>query len=618
MVCFRAILILAAACLVPLSASADPVALPKKRSERPQLQSVYAEFHDLTELNDDEAKVFVFCFLAIDCPVSQQYVPRLNKLSERFHDQGVRFYGIYPNRRAHVVKMATHAHDQDISFPVFLDHQQRLAKLLSAEVTPEVVVLTADWDKKYQGAIDDQFKKRGRRREVGEAYLEQTLTEVLSGNPVTVDYRPPSGCPLESIAQRKPREGITYHRDIAPLLQKHCQACHREGGVGPFELSTYDDAFDSAERIEMVVQERRMPPWHGYLDSHFGELASDKRMSEVEIRTLLDWVRSGAAEGNPQDAPKPIEWPAADSWDIGKPDYVFHIPGFKVPKHGILDYQFFRVRLGFTEDRWFRAVQVKPGDTGVVHHVGLHVVPASDKKYTGFTGMAELYGMSAEGAILINDYVPGDTYNAKVYPDHQAVRIPKNSDLIFELHYTPNNREAVTDRSGVGFVWADRPPSEEVFTAVYRKPIGRFRIPPHVTHHRMEDSYYFRHDVLVDAIRPHFHLRAKSFRLEIVKRDETTDEIIERQTVLTVPIWDPDWQRTYELKTPMRVLAGTELLATAVFDNSRFNPNNPDPSKEVEWGQQTEDEMFSLRFKYRRANELQDKTKANASDQAAK
>lgn len=615
---YRLLAVLVVSLLMPVVAVAESIELPKKRSQRPRLQSIYSEVHDLTELRDDETKVLVFCFLGVDCPVAQQYLPRLKKLSDKYHGQGVRFFGIYPNRRVHVVKMATHAHDQDISFPVFLDREQRLAKLLSAEVTPEVVVLTSDWEKKYQGAIDDQFKKRGRRREVGEAYLEQALTQVIAGQTVSVDYRPPSGCPLESIAPRKPREDVTYHRDIAPLLQNHCQSCHREGGVGPFELSSYEDAYDSAERIEMVVQERRMPPWHGYLDSHFGELASDKRLTSKEISTILDWVRTGAAEGDAAEGPKPIEWPSDDAWQIGKPDYVFNIPGFRVPKHGILDYQFFRVSLGFETDRWFKAVQVKPGNAEVVHHVGLHVVPASDKQYTGFTGMAELYGMSAEGAILINDYVPGDTYNAKVYPSEQAVRIPKNSDLIFELHYTPNNREAVTDRSGVGFVWADAAPSEEVFTAVYRKPIGRFRVPPHASHHRMEDSYYFRHDVLVDAIRPHFHLRAKSFRLEMVQRDEETDEIVERQTILTVPVWDPDWQRTYELKEPIRVLAGTELLATAVFDNSRFNPNNPDPSVEVEWGQQTEDEMFSLRFKYRRAPETSSLQKANNNDQAAK
>ncbi|MGB6045485.1 MAG: hypothetical protein WBF93_20195, partial [Pirellulales bacterium] len=192
-----------------------------------------------------------------------------------------------------------------------------------------------------------------------------------------------------------------------------------------------------------------------------------------------------------------------------------------------------------------------------------------------------------------------DDYNAKIYPAHQAVKIPQGSDLIFELHYTPNNREARVDQSMVAFQWADAVPDEEIHTRVFRKPAGRFRIPPRENHYRMVDEYHFKHDILIDAIRAHFHYRAKSFRLEIVHRDEETEEVTSRETVMTIPIWDPDWQRTYELTTPLFVPAGTELVATGCFDNSSLNPNNPDPNIEVLWGQQTEDEMFSTRFKYR-------------------
>jgi len=217
--------------------------------------------------------------------------------------------------------------------------------------------------------------------------------------------------------------------------------------------------------------------------------------------------------------------------------------------------------------------------------------------------MAQLYGLNGERGHLINDFLPGDTYNAKTYSPEQAVRIPKHTDLIFEVHYTPNNRAAATDQSMVGFRWADGKPRQEVHTAVFRVPIGGFRIPPQDPHFRMEDTYYFAHDVVLDAIRPHFHFRGKSFRLELIKRNQQSDEIDERRTILTVPIFDPAWQRTYELATPLHLAAGAELLATGHFDNSPLNPNNPDPSAEVHWGQQTSDEMFSTRFKYRLASE---------------
>jgi len=275
---------------------------------------------------------------------------------------------------------------------------------------------------------------------------------------------------------------------------------------------------------------------------------------------------------------------------------------FRVPKSGTLEYQFFRVKLNQNEDRWFRGVEIRPGNREVVHHITLHVAPPlKDQKLAGFATMAQLYGLNTESAHVLHDYVPGDLDNAKRYPPGQAVFIPKHSDLVFEVHYTPNNREEVSDQSMVALQWASERPREEILTKIFRKSAGRFRIPPHDSHCKMEDTYYFSQDVVIAAIRPHFHLRGQSYRLERIERDPKTDEISGRETILSVPIYDPAWQRTYELETPLSLPAGTELLATAVFDNSSLNPNNPDPSKEVVWGQQTSDEMFSTRFKYRLA-----------------
>jgi hypothetical protein len=243
-------------------------------------------------------------------------------------------------------------------------------------------------------------------------------------------------------------------------------------------------------------------------------------------------------------------------------------------------------------------------------------VPAAKGNIDGLLAMAQLYGINGERGNLINDYVPGDSYNAKVYPPGQAVRIPKHSDLVFEVHYTPNGIRETPDQSMVAFRWAKGLPKEEVFTEVFRKPIGRFRVPPHHPHYRVEDTYYFKHDVLVDAIRPHFHLRGKSFRLEVVERDPDTDEITNTTPILNVPVFDPGWQRTYELETPLRLPAGAELRVVGHFDNSAMNPNNPNPNVEVSWGQQTTDEMFSTRFKYRLAPDRLDSVKGDRGSKA--
>jgi AhpC/TSA family len=579
--------------------AASPLAITDP-AKRPRLKSIYSGVHDLSQFVGDDTRGIVLAFLGTECPVARQYLPRLVQMHAELHEKGVQFLGIYSNTGVNVFDMAVHAQNEDIPFPVFIDVDHRLADLLSVKVTPEVVLLDRQLERQYRGAIDNQFQRGGRRPAASENYLADALDALFAGKTVERSYVPASGCPLEQNKPQRFVRAVTYYKDVAPLVQQRCQKCHRAGGVAPFELTSFDDVASNGAKIREVVTDRRMPPWHGVLDPQFGTLANSQRLSDEEVQTILDWIAGGATEGNPHDAPPPRRWPAAGGWAIGKPDYVYRIPEpFRVPKTGTLEYQFFRVRLDLDQDRWFHGVEMKPGNPAVVHHMALHVAPSTKpQRNEGLAMMAQLYGLSGETAHLINDFVPGDTYNAKVYPPDQAVLIPKHTDLIFEVHYTPNGQGGQTDQSMVAFQWAEKP-EHEVHTRVFRKPVGGFRIPPHDPHFCIEDTFYFPHDVEIDAIRPHFHLRGKSFRLEIIERDPQTDEIRQRRTVLSVPIYDPAWQRTYELARPLRLPAGTELLATGHFDNSELNPNNPDPTAEVVWGQQTTDEMFSTRFKYR-------------------
>ncbi len=579
-------------------------------SKSPRLKTIYSSVVTLDQFvkgptnGGVQSRGVALVFLGTECPVARQCLPRLKELHVEYKSQGIQFLAIYSDIGVNVFKMATHAHDEDIPFPVLQDVDHRLADSLSVECTPEVVLLDRNLEKKYQGAIDNQYSRHGRRAEPTEHYLHDALAALVKGEPIARPHVPVSGCPIERSAPQRAARELTYYKDVAPIVQKNCQVCHRRGGPGPFELITYDDAAYNGEKIREVVRDRRMPPWHGNLNPKYGALLNDKRLAEEDVQTFIDWIDGGCAKGDKKDAPEAIKWPAPGDWQIGKPDFVYKMPEpFRVPKTGFLEYQFFRVRLDDDKDRWFRAVEVKPGNPEVVHHISLHLAPSqADKRYDGLATMAVLYGFNGERARVINDFVPGDTYNAKTYPPDQAVLIPKHHDLIFEVHYTPNGKAAATDQSLVAFQWASEPPQHEVLTTVFRVPIGGFRIPPYEPHFWFEDTYYFQHDVEIDAIRPHFHVRGKSFRLERIQRDPKTDEIIERHTIMSVPIFDPAWQRTYELSQPLLLSAGAELIATGHFDNSELNPNNPDPSKEITWAQQTTTgEMFSTRFKFRRA-----------------
>lgn len=584
--------------LLAAPALAGPGWLANARGDQPRLKSIYCEEHTLEEFVEPDATAVVLVFMGIECPVVRQYVPRLNELFHEHESRGVRFLAVFSNAGDHVAAIARYSEQSELAFPVYLDREHRLADQLGVEMMSEVVVLNHSLEKVYQGAIDNQFKKRGKLASAAENYLADVLRQLTSNLAVARSFMPASGCRIERNDPLKADSTLTYCKDIAPLIQKHCQSCHRPGEVGPFELLSYADVCNHSETIEEVVLDRRMPPWHGELNETFGKLRNDKRLTDDEVQTIVAWIRGGAAKGDPAIAPRPVNWPSPGAWSIGKPDFVYQMTKpFTVPATGVINYQFFRVSMNMKTDCWVQAIEVRPGNREVVHHIGLHIAPAGDADFSGL-GMAALFGLSGDRSQPLNDYVPGDLCNHKEYPPGRAVRIPKGSDLIFEVHYTPNGK-AAPDQSKVAIRWASGAPAEEVHTQVFRKKRGGFRIPAGNPHYRMEDTYYFERDVLLDSIRPHLHARAKSYRLELIERDPTTDEVTHRETVLTVPIFDMNWQRTYELETPLLIPAGSELVATAYFDNSRFNPNNPDPTTDVFWGLQSSDEMFSTRVQYR-------------------
>ncbi len=518
-----------------------------------------------------DRKAVVVLFLGTECPINNAYAPRLVELHKEYAEKGVQFLAVNSNRQDTVESIAAHAKKHGIPFPVLKDEANKVADQFGARRTPEVFLLDAGRIVRYQGRIDDQFGIGYARPKPTRRDLAEAMDEVLAGKPVSTPTTTVAGCLISRASIAKENAAVTFTRHVAPILQKHCQECHRPGMIGPMSLLTYEDASAWSAMIQEVVSERRMPPWHA--DPKHGKFANDRSLPKEDRDTLLAWVAQGCAKGEAKDLPPPSEF-ASSEWTIGKPDVVFTMPtSYKVPAQtprGGVPYQYFLVSTGFKEDRWVQAVEAKPGNRAVVHHILVYA-----------RTLAKGNPGDGIGEGLLVAQAPGEL--PTVLPPGSAKKIPKGAALVFQMHYTPNGTEQ-SDQSSVGIIFAKEPPRHEIRTrAIATK---RLAIPPGDASYKATSTTTFAQDSMLFSLLPHMHLRGKSFEYRVTYPDGKED------VLLSVPHYDFGWQANYRLAEPIRLPAGTRIDCTAYYDNSDKNPNNPDPAATVRWGDQTWQEMM--------------------------
>ena len=363
---------------------------------------------------------------------------------------------------------------------------------------------------------------------------------------------------------------VTYSNQIARIMNANCVYCHREGQIAPFTLTSYDDVAGWASMIDEVVRLERMPPWHA--NEQFGHFQNDARMSDADKATIAKWVANGAPEGNPQDLPEPPQF--AEGWMIPEPEQVLYMSDkpFDVPATGVVDYKMFVADPGWTEDKWISAIEPRPGNPAIVHHILIFVLPPDGGMTSGL----------GEGNDFLGAYAPG--LRPEPLTPGLARFVPAGSKLIFQMHYTPNGT-AQTDRSYCGFVFAD-PATVKKEVRVNSAVNAVFQIPPGNSDFPVKARHIFREDTLLLTMMPHMHLRGKAFRYEATYPDG------KKEVLLDVPGYDFGWQTNYRLAEPKFMPRGTRMDCYAVFDNSEDNLNNPDPTKTIGFGDQTFDEMM--------------------------
>lgn len=516
------------------------------------------------------AKAIVIYAHALDCPIVDQDVPALKKLKSRFSEQGVEFFMINANPDEPRSRLAEFVDRQTLEISILSDDAQLVTEDLRLLKAGEVIVVDPKtWSVRYRGDVGD----RADDANGVDGYLAQALSALISGERVQVANRTGPGCLIDFIDDSvSQHQTISYAQQVEPILRDRCIACHRQGGIGPWAMDSHAALKAWAPEMRRVIMTKTMPPWHA--DPDVGKFAYDRSLSAAQQRTLIHWIDQGTPAGSGPDPLAETPAPPVEAWPLGEPDMVIKLPTIKIPPTGIFAWQFKKMPLPTTEDKWVRAVHLRPSNKEATHHVFAFVeYPKSAQQQEPDWGQGANSFFAA--------YVPGMTVHP--FPHGSGQFLPKGSVLSFQRHYITIGYPT-EDNLELALYFHDKPPPIE-YKMVSAINMG-INIPPHVQRHVESAQVTLKEEGEMHAIYPHMHYRGKAMSFTAQFPDGRTEPL------LSVPNYNFNWQTTYQLEPPKRFPAGTKVSVQAEFDNSANNPVNPNPDNNVKWGMLSDDEML--------------------------
>jgi peroxiredoxin len=552
----------------------------------------------LADLKDKKAIVVVF--LSFNCPVSNGYSPTLTSLHSDYASKGVAFVGINASDDLTAAEVAKNAADYKLPFTALKDDGFKAADVFKAKISPEAFVLDHNHVLRYRGRIDNSYTARLKKApKTTEHNLKNALDDLLAGKAVRSPSTQAIGCPIQRERVVKANGKVTYYHDVLPILQTHCQQCHRPGEVGPFALMTYKQAVAWGNDIKEYTQSRKMPPWKPVEGVAFH---NQRKLSDQELKTLASWVDDDMPAGNAKDTPKPRSF--TEGWQLGKPDLVLTVPSdMTVGASGKDLFRCFVLPTGLTEDKYVIGLEVRPGNKRIVHHTlnffdktgQARKLEQREKDRTrkpneqdfgpGYSasmgvGFLPIRGTGTFGGL--GGWAPGQ--QARRLPAGYGYPLPKGSDVVVQTHYHRNGR-VEKDRLTIGLYFAkDNTGIKPFKNAVIP---GRFlAIPAGASKYRVTGAIVCEEDGELQSVMPHMHMLGKEIKVTM------TPPGGKAQTLLNITDWDYNWQETYFLDRPIKFKNGTKFNVEAIYDNSDKNPNNPfNPPQWVRFGEQTDNEM---------------------------
>jgi peroxiredoxin len=526
--------------------------------------------HELYRLKDAPAVVIVA--ESLGSADVRKMAPELEKVRAAYAGKGVEFFMLNPSLKDTREAVAAEAKTLGLAMPVLMDEQQLVGEQIGAMHASEVFVINPKtWTVVYRGPLADAKSK---------ASATGALDAVLAGQPVSVALAPVAGTaisyPNATAAAKAGFAKISYTKTIAPLIEQKCVVCHEQGGIAPFAFDSYEKVKGYSGMMREAIRTDRMPPWDP--DPHVGHFKDDKGLSSDQIKTLVHWIEAGAPRGDGADTLSASPH-VAPNWPLGKPDLIIDIPSYTIPAAGVVDYQYPVVPNPLTEGKWLKASTTQVDQRQAVHHI-----------LSGFIKEGETRrGMQAWGS-SVGGYTVG--MESVVNPKGMGTYVPPGGSIGFQMHYTPFGKE-VTAKQQVGlYFYKD---GEKPDLMMREMPlVNQFiKIPANDPAHKEVAYFIFPKDALLYTTVAHAHYRGAASTLTIRYPDG------KEKLILNVPKYDFNWQRMYEYDQPIPIPAGSKVIATYTYDNSKRNPANPDANKEIVWGDQSFEEMFYTSLRYR-------------------
>jgi peroxiredoxin len=539
--------------------------------------------HELYRMTDAQAIVIVTH--ANGCPIVRNLAPALRELTAKYEGKGVRFLMLNSANQDSMAAIAEEKAEFGFNVPILKDANQLVGEQLGVTRTAEFIVVDPKtWKITYRGPMDDRLDYGVQKAVATHTWAADAIDATLAGRPAMAATKQSPGC-LIDFPSRTQASKISYAKDVAPILETKCVACHIEGGIGPFAMTSYVMVKGFSPMIREVIRTDRMPPWN--VDAHVGKFADDKSLKPSEIKTIVHWIEQGGPRG---DGPDPLAKPrqAVAQWPLGKPDLILEIPAYTIPASGVVDYQRPVMANPLTEGKWVKASSFVVNQRQAVHHFLTGYMKEMPKDGVGNESR---WGASMGG------YAVGA--ESTLWPTNVGTYLPPGGAIGVQAHYTPFGKE-VTDKSllGLYFYKDGEKPDLVMRNSVIVDPT--ISIPAGAARHKETAYLEFPKEALLYSAFPHAHYRGYASDLWIEYSNG------EKKRLLAMPRYDFNWQREYTFAEPVKVPAGARLIANYWYDNSAQNPANPDPKRQVTWGDQSWEEMFYTAIRYRWLDETSD------------